>query len=86
MIPTIRVEQDVQAVARNLERKVGLAPLFYQNAPVILDFEASEGISKERKIEREGDKEKNQQKVRKEVVSHHLFRCVGIKQNSSFIQ
>ena len=68
MIPTIRVEQDVQAVARNLERKVGLAPLFYQNAPVILDFEASEGISKERKIEREGDKEKNQQKVRNLII------------------
>jgi septum formation inhibitor MinC len=44
MIPTIRVEQDVQSVARSLEKKVGLAPLFYQNAPVVLDFEPSEGI------------------------------------------
>lgn len=45
MIPTIRVEQDVQAVTKSLEKKVGLAPLFYQNAPVVLDFESSEGKS-----------------------------------------
>jgi hypothetical protein len=44
MIPTIRVEKDVQAVAKSLEKKVGLAPVFYQNAPVVLDFEPSEGI------------------------------------------
>lgn len=43
MIPTVRVEQDIQAVAKSLEKKVGLAPLFYQNAPVVLDFEATEG-------------------------------------------
>lgn len=43
MIPTIRVDKDVQAVARSLEKKVGLAPLFYQNAPVVLDFEGTEG-------------------------------------------
>lgn len=44
MIPTVRVEQDIQSVAKSLEKKVGLAPLFYQNAPVVLDFEATEGM------------------------------------------
>jgi len=43
MIPTIRVDKDIQSVAKSLEKKVGLAPLFYQNAPVVLDFEGTEG-------------------------------------------
>lgn len=46
MIPTVRVDKEIQNVAKNLEKKVGLAPLFYQNAPVVLDFEGTEGMWK----------------------------------------